>query len=127
MTGDSGGPAGATGVQGVTGITFKEYIAGDIGWTGLKVDWNNGLSQLVNVIEGGDTGLIYMSGGSTGSHGTVRFEFSANEAPGFTGVKWSEGGTAQELSGDTGSVDIFSFYIADGYYAVGSLDFRDQA
>ena len=128
VTGISGtaGAAGATGSQGVTGvagvgITYNLYNAGNFGSTGATINLTNGYSQYATVVDTGSTGLIFVSGGATGSKYSVEFRYNVNQAPrGSTGIKWSP--TVPVLSGYTGVKDMMYIYASgQDYIGVASL------
>ena len=128
VTGLSGtaGAAGATGSQGVTGvagvgITYNLYNAGNFGSTGATINLTNGYSQYATVVDTGSTGLIFVSGGATGSKYSVEFRYNVNQAPrGSTGIKWSP--TVPVLSGYTGVKDMMYIYASgQDYIGVASL------
>jgi len=132
------GPAGAdgvTGAQGIDGVTgpqgetglfaYTSHDAGTFGTTGANFDSSNGLSQNVTLVNGGETGVFYVSSMNAGEKMTIKFDYDVTEVPrGSTGIKWANG-LFPAMSGDTGVEDIITvYYDGTNYYGQASLGYE---
>ena len=83
------------------------------------IDWDDAYTQALTVIEGGETGILAVSGGATGSKGMLLIKYDANQDIGaFTGIMWANG-TTPVLSGATGYTDTIST-VFDGEKYIGN-------
>ena len=121
------GAAGETGAQGETGtegtatLPIAFTFAGNLGWTGVPVDWSDAYTQQSSVQIGGATGFYYFLGAETGAKGTLIVSYSANETPKFTGIQWANA-TEPSWSAYTGVDDIVSVvYNGDEYKGAATL------
>ena len=124
IQGDTG-PQGATGPQGETGLfAYTSHDAGTFGTTGANFDSSNGLSQNVTLVNGGETGVFYVSSMNAGEKMTIKFDYDVTEVPrGSTGIKWANG-LFPAMSGDTGVEDIITvYYDGTNYYGQASLGY----
>src|SRR6056297_2061575 len=103
------GTDGVTGPQGETGLfAYTSHDAGTFGTTGANFDSSNGLSQNVTLVNGGETGVFYVSSMNAGEKMTIKFDYDVTEVPrGSTGIKWANG-LFPAMSGDTGVEDIIT-------------------
>ena len=119
------GAQGVTGSQGVTGFTYSEYVNIAMTNAGKIITWTNGIKQSLAV---GFTGSMYkigFAGNVTGLNGILRVSYTANEAPGWTGIQWPAA-TAPTMSGYTGYQDIITVYCnGSTYFATASLGFAN--
>jgi len=116
------GTDGVTGPQGETGLfAYTSHDAGTFGTTGANFDSSNGLSQNVTLVNGGETGVFYVSSMNAGEKMTIKFDYDVTEVPrGSTGIKWANG-LLPAFSGDTGVEDIVTvYYDGTNYYGQAS-------
>jgi len=119
------GTDGVTGLQGETGLfAYTSHDAGTFGTTGANFDSSNGLSQDVTLVNGGETGVFYVSSMNAGEKMTIKFDYDVTEVPrGSTGIKWANG-LFPAMSGDTGVEDIITvYYDGTNYYGQASLGY----
>jgi hypothetical protein len=87
------------------GVSPMHFIPGPTSGV-VNIDWNNGNTQYLKVV-GGVTGTNFINGITGGVYNLII------ESTGIAAINWTNvlfaGGTGENITGTTGSVDIASF------------------